>query len=228
VSARLAWLAWLLGGCDARPVSFLDELPNRQLTVIADFSAPAPLPPGIAAFLLFDGVSPCATPAIEAALDGTALARVPAGTGFNGDTCQFAFTLAAAPPPAMADSTVRFFDSRASASLAVSRLLERRALTPTVADGSTVHAGDTVTFTWSTATDRLTGASGDFAGGTTKQPLTARVALASVDVLVPPLPSGRFTLDVTANAQPSIVGCDAAAMCSGQVAGRGSVDVVIP
>ena len=222
------WLGLACAACGAAPPSTLQALAHRQLIVIADFDPPAPQPPAIAAFLTYDGVSPCPALAVAAELDGVPLAPAPAGTGFTGNNCQLAFVLTAAPPPAAAQSTLRFSDASGAAALTAAHLLDRRALTSALAGGSTVHAGDTVPFTWPTAGDQITAAGGSFLQGTTKTPFTAQVNGTDVRVSVPSLASGAWTIGVSAVAQAAVAACPAGATCSAQVAGRGALDVTIP
>lgn len=222
------WLGLLCAGCGAAPPTTLAALANRQLSVVADFDPPAPQPPAIAAFLTFDGAAPCPPLAISAALDGVALTPAPAGTGFTGNSCQLAWVLTAAPPPAMAQSTLQFSDASGAASLSAAHLLDRRALTTTLADGSTVRAGDAVSFTWPTASDQISAASGNFVSGATKTPFTAQVTGTNARVTVPALASGPWTLGISAIALAAVAACTGAATCNAQVAGRGSITVTIP
>jgi hypothetical protein len=207
----------------------LGMLPNKKLSLVMSFDPPSPQPPAIAAFLTFDDQrEPCPPRDVTAELDGVGLAPSPSGTGLNGGTCQVGYYLTAPPPAPAAQSTLRVADRSGEISFTAARLLEPRSWTPNVPDGSSASAGEQIDFQWSTDSDGIDSVEADFVNGSVQQSVTPNLAGTTASVSVPSLPSGSWTLSISALVHAGVVSCVGAVSCSSQIVKDSTLSLTVP
>ncbi|HWE27385.1 MAG TPA: hypothetical protein VHB97_05245, partial [Polyangia bacterium] len=128
-------LALVAVGCG--PPQKLSALPNKQISLLVDFTRSPPMsmaPPSLSAFLQYENDSGVCPPLeISATLDGVLLASDPTTSGAAGVVCLLGFELSGAPPPVAPQSTLRFADASGSATYTLTRLLDARSFTTNTA-----------------------------------------------------------------------------------------------
>ena len=241
---RRVWrISRALGGAGAAALAFcacggraspngaphaLSQLPDVELTLLVDYTPPQPPPtPGAIASLTYESFGPCPTLNLTTTLDDVPLAFSPGVSGPAGDTCLLGYYLTQNVVSAP-QSVLAFTDGVTRASLTATRLLEPRGFTTALADGGAVHAGDVLAFAWSTDTDTIAEDDAYFSNDAGSVEATAQVHGTTVDVTVPTLASGAWTLEVTVVAGPPIVACSGAASCSVSVTASSDMAVTAP
>ena len=223
----LALLLILVCACGPSDPETLDEADVVRLSLVADFDEQFANSFGLLAGLTYrhEGEE-CPTFDLSADVDGIALASSSHGTEEVEKGCKIGFLLDEAPPPAAAESTIRFHDGTDEASFTVARLLDPRFPIPSMPEGTMLSPGERVEFTWPVDTDVIDHVDAWFARGTETE---AEAALAGdqLTVFVPSLAPGDWTLSVLGVAHGSVVGCEGAEECSALIFGATSLPVTI-
>jgi hypothetical protein len=208
-------LAVVAVGCG--PPQKLSALPNKQISLLLDFSRPPPMsltPPGVSAFLQYENdAGVCPPLEIGATLDGVMLTPDPTTSGNAGGACLLGFQLSGTPPPDAPQSTLRFADASGSATYTLKRLLDARSFTTTTAN---VRAGSPLVLDWSVASDTLDSAAVTFASGATKQSVTPSIDGTTATVTVPTLAPGSWMLQIAPLAHAAALTCDVE-LCSNAI-----------
>ena len=215
-------------GSSGEPITRLSQLSDIKLLALVDYNPPLPPPtPGVAAALQFAGPLPCPSLKVTATLDGIPLAYSPGVSGAFGNGCQLGFYLeqdvASAP-----HSVLAFSDGVDQSSLTATNLLEARTLSSTLVDGGATSPGDVISFAWSAATDTIALTDAFFSSDAGSVSAATQSTGTAVQVTVPPLAPGPWTLEVDVVARPPIVDCADASVCSVEVSATTDVAVTVP
>ena len=205
------------------------DLANERIAVLLSFDLIAGQTLSLAAALEYDiGGDVCPSLDLSVDLDGVSLAPSPNATDHAGKTCQVGFFLTAPPPPSAPQSTLHFVGGTVDTSFTVTRLLEPRRWSTTLKDGSVVHQGDTVDFSWTTDSDHFDVVGVEFINGANEIKVPKQLDGTTAHVLVPALPSGQWHLQIGAVVHASPVSCLGAVSCSTQITRQDTVMVVAP
>ena len=200
-------LAVIAVGCG--PPHTLSALPNKQISVLVDYTRPPPMsttPPSLSAFLQYENdTGVCPPLEITATLDGVTLTPDPTTSGDAGAVCLLGFELSGAPPPVALQSTLRFADASGNATYTLRRLFDARNFTTTTAN---VQAGSPLVLDWSVASDTLDSAAATFDSGATMQSVTPSIAGTTATVTVPALDPGSWMLQIAPLAHAAQSSCD--------------------
>ena len=161
-------------------------------------------PPSLSAFLQYENDADVCPPLeISATLDGVLLTPDATTSGNAGPECLLGFVLSGTPPPAAAQSTLRFADASGSATYTLAQLLDARSFTTTSASA---QVGSALVLDWSVGSDTLDSASATFVNGATMQRVTPTIAGTTATVTVPALDPGSWMLQIAPLAHAAQVG----------------------
>lgn len=220
------WIAW--AGCgDSNDLS---SLPNKRLLVNLDFAPGGQYAvPYVFAGLTFDRPADAACPPtlpIAVDLDGVPFGQLRLNSQNGPSTCFFVAVLSAPAPPPSPMSTVRFSDSSGTAML-VANLLEPRTLVSSVSNGTAIHPGDNISFSWSMTSDQFGSIAASFSNGSTQLDVSGALIWPSFLVAVPQLTPGNWILTAEGTASPRST-CVNALGCSVVISTHISLTVTVP
>jgi hypothetical protein len=165
----------------------------------------------------------CPALPIDADLDGTPLTISPNGTGKIGAKCQLGFYIELPTSDGATRSTVSFRDATGEASFTVDSLLVPHALVAAVEPDATLQAGNRLVFGWTVDSDKLQLADAYFKQAPTSIKGDAKLDGNNVQVTLPELTPGSWTVRLGGFADGSVTACMHAAECTATIAGNGTL-----
>ncbi len=165
----------------------------------------------------------CPALPMDADLDGTPLTISPNGTGTFGAKCQLGFYVELPTSDGAARSTVSFHDTTGEASFTVESLLVPHGLVAAVEPNTTLQTGNRLVFAWTVDSDKLQIADAYFKQAPTSIKADAELAGNNVQVTLPELAPGSWTIRLGAFADGSVTACTRAAECTATIAGNGTL-----